>query len=117
MSRISTESIYDEVCLIKDAMQSGFKSVDKRLGILEKDQFVDVSNGSKRIVKVRDLTVEQHADIKVMNNNVDTIKTAVQPILDFNQVHITFKKYKIYWLLSILIPGSWLFALFGSFLK
>jgi len=83
-----------------DKIEANRIAVTKQYGDLkdqhEKDSHVTLMNGDKRTIKTNEAVAEMHNDLK-------EIKIAVEPLFDFVTLHRISKKYKLYWLLGLLL--------------
>ena len=78
----------------------------QRLETIEKSLWVTRVNGKTETIHISKLVLEDHERLKTVESN-----TAI--LADFNKVHSIFKKYKIYWVVAILLLAwysGWNFA-------
>lgn len=67
---------------------------------LEDSRWVTLKNGETKQHKITEI-------IPVMYTDLKDIKSATEPLIDANKVHQIFKKYKVYYLLGlVLTPAS-----------
>jgi len=77
---------------------------------MEDDRWIDLKNGETKKIKVKDAVVEIH-------DNIKEIKKTIQPLSDFTNLHLILKKYKLYWLLLVLLSGTALREIILFFIK
>ena len=71
--------------------------INKR--IAENDRWIKVTNGSIRKQLLKDYVAE-------MGNDIKQIKDDISPLREFSIMHRSMKKFKIYWIMGILLSGA-----------
>ncbi len=107
-------SLCDELLELKRLSNETFRRIGNDLYDLKNDNEVDVINGSKRTMKVKELVHEMHTDIKGikseiqgMSSEVESIKSTITFLIDFSKLHHLMKKYKLYWIIGLIILIGW----------
>jgi len=68
----------------------------------EQDRYVELGNGEKKKLLVKDAIGEMHDNMKDITSKVSKIESAIQPLTDFTKLHKIMSKYHLYRLLGIL---------------
>lgn len=76
--------------IIRDLNKDWSDKFSGVIGNYENDRWVELKNGERKRVLVKDAVAVMHDDIK-------SIKDTIEPIKDIQTVHTIFKKWKAYY--------------------
>lgn len=102
-----------ELLELRKLSNETFKNIGENLYDLKSDNLVEVENGSKRTLKVKELVSELHTNSKHVNSELEDIKKTILFLTDFSKLHYLLKKYKLYYIILAIIAVEF----FGMNLK